>query len=78
MVGRFGRTNKGEPKSNSESKNQNELTFQVDEIKRDSLVKKYDLLNFINPVFLTLDDFFDGNNDDASIAPNLDTKLKVE
>lgn len=59
---------------------QNALTFEIDKNKRDALVLKYDLLNFPNyttPIFLTLDEFFNGNNDDASIAPNLDTKLKV-
>ncbi len=81
LVGLFGCANKSGQQSNSESTSQNELTFEIDEVKRDALVKKYDLLNFpnlANPVFLTLDEFFDGNNDDASIAPNLDTKLKVE
>ncbi len=81
LIGLFGCANKIGQQSNSESTSQNELTFEVDEDKRDALVKKYDLLNFpnlANPVFLTLDEFFDGNNDDASIAPNLDTKLKVE
>ena len=79
LVGLFGCAKNGQ-QLNSESTTQNELTFEVDEIKRDVLVKKYDLLNFpnlSNPVFLTLDEFFDGNNDDASIAPNLDTKLNV-
>ncbi|MFT3912112.1 MAG: hypothetical protein QM737_21985 [Ferruginibacter sp.] len=48
--------------------------------KRDDLVTKYDLMNFPNlkePVFLTIDEFFDGNNDEASIAPNLTKKPKV-
>jgi len=49
----------------------------VDINKRDKLVKKYNLMKFPNltqPVFLTVDEFFDGNNDEASIAPNLDKK----
>lgn len=52
----------------------------IDKEKRDLLVKKYDLMKFPNldqPVFMTIDEFFDGNNDEASIAPNLERKLKV-
>ena len=58
---------------------QNESTIEVDKIKREKLIKKYDLLKFPSnaPVFLTLDDFFDGNNDEASIAPNFFTKLSI-
>lgn len=80
VIGLFGCGNKNTQHSNSKSNNQNELTFEVDKIKRDALVVKYDLLNFSNqtkPIYLPLDEFFDGNNDDASIAPNLNTKLKV-
>ncbi len=53
----------------------------VDTTKRDVLVKKYDLMNFPSikePVLLTIDEFFDGNNDEASIAPNLNKKPDVK
>jgi hypothetical protein len=46
----------------------------IDIVKRDIIVKKYDLLNFHNfdkPILLSIDEFFDGNNDEGSIAPNL-------
>jgi hypothetical protein len=52
----------------------------IDLNKRDTIVKKYDLLNFPNikqPILLTVDEFFDGNNDEASIAPNLIEKPNV-
>jgi hypothetical protein len=81
LAGLLGCANNSEEVSKSKTSNQSELTYEVDKIKRDSLVEKYDLRNFSNlthPVFLTLDEFFDGNNDDASIAPNLSTKLKVK
>ncbi|MFN8153822.1 MAG: hypothetical protein U0Y08_05985 [Bacteroidia bacterium] len=45
----------------------------IDINKRNELVQRYDLLHFAEkkePVLLTLDEFFDGNNDEASIAPN--------
>lgn len=56
----------------------NNPTIDLD--KRDILIKKYDLMNFPNipqPVLMTIDEFFDGNNDEASIAPNLDKKPNV-
>lgn len=49
----------------------------IDINKRDQLVYRYDLLHFAEkkePVLLTLDEFFDGNNDEASIAPNFTEK----
>jgi hypothetical protein len=52
----------------------------IDKEKRDILVRKYDLMNFADlkqPVLMSLDEFFDGNNDEASIAPNLIAKPKV-
>jgi hypothetical protein len=52
----------------------------IDKDKRDILVKKYDLMNFKNRqelVLMTIDEFFDGNNDEASIAPNLYRKPEV-
>ena len=58
----------------------NKNTESIDLEKRDILVKKYDLLNFPNlkqPTLLTVDEFFDGNNDEASIAPNLIEKPNV-
>jgi hypothetical protein len=52
----------------------------IDIKKRDALVSRYDLMNFPTqkePVFLTIDEFFDGNSDEASIAPNLLPKPKI-
>jgi hypothetical protein len=52
----------------------------IDKHKRDIVVKKYDLMNFSNlrqPILMTIDEFFDGNHDEASIAPNLDKKPKL-
>jgi hypothetical protein len=52
----------------------------IDIEKWDRLVKKYDLLKFPNlpqPILLTVDEFFDGNNDVGSIAPNLDRKPEL-
>jgi hypothetical protein len=52
----------------------------IDKEKRDLLVRKYDLMNFQNvqqPVLMSIDEFFSGNNDEASIAPNLEQKLEV-
>lgn len=49
----------------------------IDKVKRDLLIEKYDLLDYANseqPVFMSIDEFFDGNNDWASIAPNLISK----
>ena len=57
-----------------------EIENVIDIAKRDIVVKKYDLLNFPNikqPTLLTIDEFFDGNNDEGSIAPNLTEKPKV-
>ena len=54
--------------------------LEIDKIKRDRLVKKYNLLRFSElkqPVLLTIDEFFDGNNDEASIAPNLVKKRPI-
>ena len=62
---------------NNHSTSDKKMETAIDKIKRDQLVKKYDLLKFPNikkPVLLTIDEFFDGNNDEASIAPNLETK----
>lgn len=52
---------------------------RVDLEKRQLLVNKYDLLNFTGqpPVYVTVDEFFDGNQYPASIAPNLTRKPKV-
>ena len=44
------------------------------------MVEKYDLMNYENlekPILMNVDDFFDGNNDVASIAPNLSEKPKI-
>jgi hypothetical protein len=52
----------------------------IDKEKRNHLVEKYDLLNFSKakkPVLLSIDEFFDGNLDNASIAPNLDKKESI-
>jgi hypothetical protein len=65
--------------NNSTSDKKMETT--IDKTKRDQLVKKYDLLKFPKikqPVLLTVDEFFDGNNDEASIAPNLETKQPMK
>jgi hypothetical protein len=54
--------------------------FEINKLKRDQLVKKYNLLRFSElkqPVLLTIDEFFDGNNDEASIAPNLVKKRPI-
>ena len=56
------------------------MKSSIDKQKRDEIVRKYDLLNFPNiksPILMTLNEFFDGNNDDASIAPNLDEKPNI-
>jgi hypothetical protein len=52
----------------------------IDIQKRNLAVEKYDLMNYENlekPILMSVDDFFDGNNDIASIAPNLSEKPKV-
>lgn len=49
----------------------------IDINKRNELVQRYDLLHMAGkkePVLFTLDEFFDGNNDEASIAPNFTEK----
>lgn len=48
--------------------------------KKNQLFQRYDLLHFAEknePVLLTLDEFFDGNNDEASIAPNFTEKPPI-
>ncbi len=62
---------------NNYSTSEKKMETTIDKTKRDQLVKKYDLLKFPDikqPVLLTIDEFFDGNNDEASIAANLDAK----
>ena len=62
---------------NNHSTSDKKMETAIDKIKRDQLVKKYDLLKFPDikqSVLLTIDEFFDGNNDEGSIAPNLETK----
>jgi len=57
---------------------QNQKNIDLD--KRQILVTKYDLMKFPTfkePVFMSIDEFFDGNNDEASIAPNIAKKPKV-
>jgi hypothetical protein len=51
----------------------------IDTAKRNKLVAKYDLLNpnIKQPILLTVDEFFDGNDDEASIAPNLSVKPRM-
>ena len=49
----------------------------VETTKRDKLVEKYNLLNFhssTEPIYISVDEFFDGNNDLASIAPNINVR----
>jgi hypothetical protein len=65
---------------NSHSTSNKPMDNAIDIVKRDQLVEKYDLLKFPNvkqPVLLTIDEFFDGNNDEASIAPNLESKKPI-
>ncbi len=52
----------------------------IDLKKRNLVVEKYDLMNYEDlekPILMSVDDFFDGNNDVASIAPNLSEKPKI-
>ena len=52
----------------------------IDIQKRNLAIKKYDLMNYEDlekPILMTVDDFFDGNNDISSIAPNLAEKPKI-
>ena len=58
----------------------NPMKSPIDVVKRDALVKKYDLMNFAgnkHMVLLSIDEFFDGNNDEASIAPNISVKPEM-
>ena len=62
------------------AKKKNTQNSTVDIVKRDIVVKKYNLLNFENvkkPILISVKEFFDGNNDIASIAPNLIEKPKI-
>jgi hypothetical protein len=64
-----------------ENKSKSKMNIKIDTFRRNRLVEKYNLLKFSNlkqPVFITLDEFFIGNNDEASIAPNLDKKLLLK
>lgn len=75
-----GEPNKGNSQTNSNETKNATMKNSVDTTKRNILVKKYDLLNFPNnnqPILLTIDEFFDGNNDEASIAPNLSKKPNI-
>ncbi|MCL5246608.1 hypothetical protein M4I21_12355 [Cellulophaga sp. 20_2_10] len=52
----------------------------IDVQKRNLAVEKYDLMNYESlekPILMSVDDFFDGNNDISSIAPNLTEKPKL-
>ena len=65
---------------NNHSTIENKMQTTIDKVKRDKLVQKYDLLKFPNinqPVLLSIDEFFDGNNDEASFAPNVENKLPM-
>ena len=56
------------------------MAAKIDLDKREILINKYDLYNFPKkkePVLLSIDEFFDGNNDVASIAPNLEKKPRI-
>ncbi|HMU47870.1 MAG TPA: hypothetical protein PKC72_15975 [Chitinophagaceae bacterium] len=66
--------------NNNQSVATGKAKIPVDKAKRDALVSKYDLLKFPaikQPVLLTIDEFFDGNNDESSIAPNLEKKPPI-
>jgi hypothetical protein len=76
-------------KSNNKSVETQKIEFRddtttkhiIDIEKRNQLVEKYHLLNFPNmkqPILMELDEFFIGNNDEASIAPNFDVKLPIK
>lgn len=72
--------NKREFTQNSDDTEITSPNNPIDTAKRNKLVAKYDLLKFPNikqPILLTVDEFFDGNNDEASIAPNLSEKLSM-
>jgi hypothetical protein len=52
----------------------------IHKAKREHLILKYNLLKFPNikqPVLFTIDEFFDGNNDEGSISSNFETKLPI-
>ncbi len=84
LLGLFGCNSNANQQSNKKefTKNSHDTEFTsannpIDTAKRNKLVAKYDLLKFPNikqPILLTVDEFFDGNNDEASIAPNLSEK----
>jgi hypothetical protein len=64
-----------------EKKSKSKMNIKIDTLRRNSLVEKYNFLKFPDlkrPIFITLDEFFIGNNDEASIAPNLEKKLLVK
>lgn len=66
--------------SSKKSDTKTNFTYEIDIDKRNALVKKYNLLNWDfneKRIFFTVDEFFDGNYDDASIAPNLQYKPTI-
>jgi len=86
LIGQINCSNQNNKKQNifttkQESKSNNQMKANIDIAKRNHLVEKYDLMKFPNlkqPVLMKLDEFFIGNNDEASIAPNLDKKLPID
>jgi len=79
LLGLFGWNNNAGNQSPKSSQNTEAISSinPIDTAKRNKLVAKYDLLKFPNikqPILLTVDEFFDGNNDEASIAPNYSKK----
>lgn len=68
---------------NEQNKNaQHKGNYQVklDLEKRNKLIDKYDLMNFHTdtiPKLVSVDDFFEGNSDEGSIAPNLTEKPSI-
>jgi hypothetical protein len=59
----------------NETNNMDNRIIEVN--KRDKLVEKYNLLNFhksTEPIYISVDEFFDDNNDLGSIAPNIDVR----
>ncbi len=87
ILGLFGCNGNANEHSNKKEFNQNShdtgftpANNTIDIAKRNNLVAKYDLLKFPNikqPILLTVDEFFDGNGDEASIAPNLSVKPRM-
>jgi hypothetical protein len=87
LLGLFGCNSNANEHSNKKEFNQNShdtgftpANNPIDTAKRNKLVAKYDLLKFPNikqPILLTVDEFFDGNGDEASIAPNLSVKPRM-